>query len=441
MKSIKDVSLLLTLLLISPALGLMAQEKVDRQVSIEELFELADANSRTIKMFTLSQQEAAEGVGQAKSARLPQIDLSLSASYLGNGRIVDRNLSHWQKAPVPHFGNSFALEASQIIYTGGAISADISLAKLQYQLAELSRENNRQELRFLLVANYLELYKLRNQEGVFIKNIEQTERLLQEIKAKHSEGLVIKNDITRYELELESLELALLEVRNTVEIINNQLVTVLALPKEVVIAVDTTLFEQLPQNSFELEWQEQAAQHSITLKQAGLGVEQSQQVERMVRSERLPSIALFAANQFNGPITIEIPPINKNINNWTVGVSLKYNLASLYKSSKKSNQALLSTQRAIEGEKLAKERLEVEVNQNYIRYIESFQAYNTKVKSLALAEQNYTTVNNRYLNDLALISDMLDATNVKLSAELDLANAGVNILFNLYKLKRLTANL
>ena len=45
-------------------------------------------------------------------------------------------------------------------------------------------------------------------------------------------------------------------------------------------------------------------------------------------------------------------------------------------------------------------------------------------------------MNNRYLNDLALITDMLDASNSKLNAELQLVNAQINILFNLYKLKK-----
>ena len=36
---------------------------------------------------------------------------------------------------------------------------------------------------------------------------------------------------------------------------------------------------------------------------------------------------------------------------------------------------------------------------------------------------------------------MLDASNAKLSAELQVANARINILFNYYKLKKVSGNL
>lgn len=147
---------------------------------------------------------------------------------------------------MPHFGNNFALEASQVVYAGGAISHSIALAELQHQLAQLDKEKNKQDIRFLLVGNYLELYQLHNQAEVYKKNIEQTRRLLEDIKAKQQEGLAIKNDITRYELQLKSLELALIQIENSQKIINNQLVTTLGLPQETLIEADTGIIRELP---------------------------------------------------------------------------------------------------------------------------------------------------------------------------------------------------
>jgi outer membrane protein TolC len=50
-------------------------------------------------------------------------------------------------------------------------------------------------------------------------------------------------------------------------------------------------------------------------------------------------------------------------------------------------------------------------------------------------------VNNRYLNDLALITDMLDASNSKLSAELQMADSKINILMHYFNLCRLSGTL
>ena len=115
---------------------------------------------------------------------------------------------------------------------------------------------------------------------------------------------------------------------------------------------------------------------------------------------------------------------------------MKFDIASTFKSGKKIRLARLSTQRAQENDLLLQENVRTEVKAAYIRFYEAFTICDTQKKSLELAAQNYSVVNNRYLNDLALITDMLDASNSKLNAELQLVNAQINILFNLYKLKK-----
>lgn len=430
----------ITILVISP-LMLCAQDLQIKKISIEDMFVLAESNSRSIQIFDIAQKEAEQAIRVAQNAKLPSIDASLSGSFLGNGWIGDRDFSNGEKAPMPHWGNNFALEASQVIYAGGVISSNIEIAKLQHRSAQLNKENARQNVRFLLVGNYLEMYKLANQKEVYLKNIEQTEKLLSNIRAKQIEGLALKNDITRYELQLKSLELALTQVENSIVIINNQLVAILQLPQETIIEVDKNLPSQLPAIQQNSNWQQIAVNSLPSLQQAQIKIEQSKKNETLIKSERLPSVALFAANHLNGPITIEVPPINKNFNYWYVGVSVKFNIASIYKTSKKVKLAKLSTQRAIENELLLKENVQTEVKTAHIRFMESFTIYETQMKSLELATQNYNTINNRYLNDLALITDMLDASNSKLSAELQVANAGINILFNYYRLKKATGDL
>lgn len=163
--------------------------------------------------------------------------------------------------------------------------------------------------------------------------------------------------------------------------------------------------------------------------------------EKITRAEWLPQIAIVAADHLDGPITIEVPAINKNFNYWYVGVGLKYNLASLYTTSKKQRLNKIATRRSQENYLLTLENTELAVQSAHVRLAEAFVQLDTQEKSVQLATQNYEIINNRYLNDLALITDMLDASNSKLSAELQLANARINILFNYYKLRRVSGKL
>lgn len=295
-------------------------------------------------------------------------------------------------------------------------------------------ETNRNQVRFLLVGYYLDLYKQRNLLQVYEKNIEQTRQVLRDIQAKSSEGLVLKNDIIRYELLLANLELTRTQIQNSLTILNTNLVTMLGLPEEVWIEPDTTLvLRSLPVDDRE-SWIHAAQIQSPSLKQVALGVQRSKYQDRIVKSERLPKLALVAGNHFDGPITIEVPPINRNFNYWYVGIGLKYSLSSLYKSGKSIRRSRFTMQRAKEQYEEAKEQTELTVKADYVRYMEAYEQLKTQIKSVELANQNYAVVYNRYKNEMALITDMLDASNSKLSAEVQLVNARIQIVFNYYKL-------
>ena len=130
--------------------GLLAQTPDRKVLGINEMFRLADENSQSIQTYKTGKEAADEALKNAKSQRLPDIGASLSFSYLGNGYLWERNFKNGQNISMPHFGNNFALEAQQVIYTGGAINSNISMAELGQQMATLDWQKNRQEIRFLL---------------------------------------------------------------------------------------------------------------------------------------------------------------------------------------------------------------------------------------------------------------------------------------------------
>lgn len=412
-----------------------------RTMGIEEMFRLADENSKSIQTYRTGKEVADENLKAAKAQRLPDISASLSGSYWGNGKLWDRDFSNATKIDMPHWGNNFALEAQQVVYAGGAISSGIELAELEKQLAEMDWQKNRQEIRFLLVGHYLNLYKLHNQIEVLHKNLELTDQLIANMQARLEEGTALENDITRYELQRETLRLQLAKVEDACKIANHQLVITLHLPEGTVVQPDTTLNDSQIQTMSEANWQELAAQNNLNLQQAETGIKVNRQRVKMERSERLPKISLVAAEHLDGPITIEVPVLDNNFNYWYVGVGVKYNISSLFKNNRKLKAARLNVRKAQETYELAQEQTNHAVQESYVNFLTSFTDLRTQQKSVELADQNYSVTSNRYQNDLALLTDMLDASNMKLSADLGLVNARINVIYNYYKMKYITHTL
>ena len=405
-------------------------------MTISQLFQKVEDNSKSLRT-SLSGVEAAHlGIESAKSKKLPDLDASLSFSYIGNALITDRDFSNVHGLKSPHFGNNFAFQAQQVVYAGGAINAGIKLAELGKQQAEVGVKLTRQQIRFIALGQYLDLYKIDNRIKVYEKNIELTRQLIDDIKEKQTQGMALKNDITRYELQMESLKLGLTALRNNRSILNHQLCNTLGMNQgSMEIIPDATIADKTYGKEGEAYWQTAGTLNSPLLEQSSNAIRIAEQKEKIAKSDLLPKVAFVAAESFDDPILFELPPIDKNLNIWYVGVGVKYSLSSLFKSNKRIKQAAVETRQAKEAHAVQAEQLNNNVQAAYVQYQQTYVELETQRKSVELAQQNYEVMNARYLSQLALVTDMVDASNLKLNAELSEVDARINIVYAYYRMK------
>ena len=130
-----------------------------------------------------------------------------------------------------------------------------------------------------------------------------------------------------------------------------------------------------------------------------------------------------------------------DFNYWMVGGSFSYKFDSLFKSNKKLKKAQIATRKAQQDFEYTEEQLSNGVHASYIDLQEAYERLRTKEKSVQLAHENYSLVHSRYINGLSLITDMLNASNIQLSSELELANAQIGILFQYCLLKKTVGDL
>ena len=400
------------------------------RLTLTDVFTRIENENQTISMLRTAQEAAEEGIKSAKNARYPEINAELNVSYIGDCFLTDRNFSNYTKAPSPHFGNGFTLEAQQVVYAGGAVNAAVKMAEHEGHMSEAVISKSRQGLRLMAAGEYLDLFRTDNSIKVYKENIALTTKLIEEINARREQGLALAADVTRYELRLEMLKLDLVRLQNTREIMNYRLVNSLGLPEGTVISSILGDEEDMRDRSRQ-NWQEIAADASPEMKVSGIKADMALTRQKLVRSERLPKIAVVAYENFNGPITFEIPPIDKNLNIWYVGLGIRYNFSSLYKSGHKLKQAAIEVRQAEQSKNVTEENLRNDVQKTYADYMQSYVELETSEKSLQLADENYERVHDRYMEQLVLVTDMLDAFNMKLDAELGVSAANAEIQYRL----------
>ena len=403
-------------------------------MTLEQLFETAETNSVQLRPSFTAEEEARREISVARNGLLPDINASVSISYIGDGFTTRRDFSDYEKAPIPHLGNMASLTVNQPLYTGGAVSAGIEMAELKSTAARYATELQRDNIRFRLTGFYLDLYKYSNLRSVVENNIALARKMLDEMNARYNQGVALRNDITRYELLVSNLELQLIKIDNTIDILNRNLSVTAGLPSDTRIVPDSTILSRSLPLAPEEWWQQEASGNAPALKLARSGVEISRSAEKLARSERLPKIGLQAAWTFDGPILVEIPPLDRNLSYWYVGVGVSYNISSLFKSNKTLAKSRVATRKALEEYDATAENISLGVRSDYIRYLEAYEELKTQQKSVELALRNYHTTSTRYSADMALITDMLDAANARLDAEQQLVNARINIIYYYYKL-------
>lgn len=440
--------------------------------SLDDLFKLADEQNTIIRINQQALSAAHEAVMQARNTMLPHLAVSVSGSYIGDATLMSRSFStsgttdvvyaglgvkqvNNGQQPTPHWSNIFSFEASQVIYAGGALAAGYKMAKIGERMAELSVEQARQDVRFMLTGYYLDLVRLNNQVAVMEQHIALTERVLAQMQAKQSAGVVLRNDLMRYELQLKQLQLSLLKLHDAQAIINHQITIALHLPNNFNILTDISIgAEQLGlthvsdnnQNASNTptslsSWQSTATQSNLTLQQTQAAAALTEQQFRLTRSASIPTITIFAKDELFGPYTQDLIPVDANVNAWFVGIGLQYDLSSIWTNHRAIKRAKVEHRTAQTQLELAQEELSNKVFAAYTNYLTALTEVDTQIKQVELADENYNLVEKRYNNELALLTDLLDASNIKLQADMALVKAKVVLLYSYFQLKYITNTL
>src|SRR4051812_37092636 len=377
-------TIILIILTVFGISNIQAQDTSYRVINVNDLFRLTIQNNQSLKVASAAVEVAAQGVEVARLQQMPTLSTSVSAGYLGNALIIDKDFSKTTTVPMPHFANSFGLQASQLIFKGNVVRNSIAAASLQEQLATLYLERNTQDMKLLVAGNYFDLYRLYNQRKVYEQNILLAERRLNNIQKMYEQGMVTRNDIIRSELQITNLRLAVVVLNNNINVINKQLTTVTGLPSTTYILPDTTLIANKPLAADLTIYQQDALTNHPDIRVAEKTTELAEKYLDITKADRAPALSAFAGNNLARPITSGAP-LDKYSNGWQGGLTLSFDISSIYKTPKRIKQNQLQVEQYKEAEVLQQQNVSIAVNAAYVRHLEAITQTNTSDKNRQLA--------------------------------------------------------
>lgn len=411
-----------------------------RQMTAEEVAQLAVQNHQQLKVSAQNINIARQNTEVVKLQKLPTITASTSQFYLGNAVAIDKDFSNTTTIQMPHYGSSYAVQATQLIFKGGLVNKSIELAGLREQLSELDLEKNRQDVKFLVISNYLDVYKIVNQQEVFRNNKKLAQERLKNIQKFYQQGMVTRNEVIRGELAIKNLDQGILTLVNNRKILNYNLSIALGLPEDTQIVPVENLENK--EAGIGMDYYMTLAHDSNpVMKSAKTNIEVADKNIDIIKTDKMPTIAGFGGYSLQKPITTRNPVLDMYSGGWQTGVSLTYNIDNLYKTKERVKLGELQKNQAYDAMTLTQQNIDMAVNAAYVKYQESIQQADILNEAKKLAEENYKITEAKYLNQLAVQAEMIDAQNQKLQSELDFANAEINVLYQYYNLLKTTGTL
>lgn len=411
-----------------------------KQMTANEVAELALQNHQQLKVSAQNIDIAKQNTNVVKLQKLPNITASTSQFYLGDAVAIEKDFSNSTNVPMPHYGSSYAVQATQLIFKGGLVNKSIEMAGLREQLSELDLEKNKQDVKILVISNYLDVYKIVNQEKVFRNNKKLAQERLKNIQKFYQQGMVTRNEVIRGELAIKNLDQGIVTLANNKKILNYNLSVALGLAPDTEIVPVESLENK--ESGIGIDYYLNLAHdNNPLLKSAQTNVNVADKNIEIIKTDKMPTISGFGGYSLQRPITTRNPVLDMYSGGWQTGISLSYNIDNLYKTKERVKLGELQKNQANDAVILTQQNIDMAVNAAYIKYQESIQQAEILNDAKKLAEENYKITEAKYLNQLAVQAEMIDAQNQKLQSELDYANAEINMLYQYYNLLKSTGTL
>lgn len=433
-------------ILVSGVIGLLGiaplKASIDEDslyLSIGQLFDRGMEQNLQLAADRLKEQIADDRARTARASRLPEINIGLNGGFVGQPVVFEHGFSDPTCPDSPDWSQNYAVNVSQPLYHGGRIRYAIRQADIEKEIAVLQTATDRADIKLSLLRQYLTLFSLYKQHVVLTRNINESERRLKDIRQMKEEGLITNNDVLRSEMQLTNNRLSLLETENNIRLTSQQLDILLGLDESLLLRPDTTLLDEVLRLDEYENYISQAYSNdpamSLRMRQTDLARNNIQ----AVKAERMPQLSLYAANTLARPVSRTLADMYNNA--WNIGLSFSYPLSALYRSKHRIREARRQVDVYRNAEEQHRQQIRMTVRNAYLKHSEALARVDALKLSVKQAGENFRIMRNRYLNQLAILTDLLDADNLRLDAELQLTTARAQVVYTYYELQRAAGKL
>ena len=315
----------------------------------------------------------------------------------------------------------------QPVFLGGSIIALNKMADINEEMQETSAEARRQATLYNTDKVYWQVVSLKHKQRLAQGYLDLVQKLSSDVNKMIAEGVATRSDGLSVEVKVNEAEMTLQKVNDGLVLSKMLLCQTLGLPLDEAV----TLADEDSENIAVVELTPEldvatAVENRPELKLLEDGVRLSKQVTNVLRAAHLPMVALTGGYSVTNPSLFN--GFERKFKGfWNVGVIVRVPIWNWGDVMYKVRASKGATSIAILELQEAREKIELQVNQNTFRVNEANKKLTMAQSSIARADENLRTANLGFQEGVISPTTVMEAQTAWLQAQSQKIDAEIDV--------------
>ena len=390
-----------------------APEAAAMDIDLKGAVTTAIQNNRDITIAELKRREAEADVSATAAKKNPSVSYSWQRNQYPT-QVVTTALGTQSS----NHGYSQGINVSWPIWTFGNVEGAIDAARYQKNIADLDVYKTEADTKLAAVQAYYQYLEAVKLAEVQAQSVTDYASHLNNVQQQFDAGIVAKLDVLSSNVSLANAKQKSIAADNTRDVAEANLNNIMRIPMNTTL---NPLDKNFPEPEFDLTMEQailMAQKYRWELVEADYGVRAAEASLRSAKAGYLPTVSVGYSWK-----EASVTAVDKD--DWAVQGGLSWSLwdgGATQASVKKADAAVKTAQETL---LQAREKIELEVRQDYLNVLSYKEQIRAAEASVAQAEEAYKIATVRYSSGVGINLDVLDA-------ELALNTARTNYITALY---------
>ena len=370
----------------------------------------------------------------AKAGFYPTLSTSYSYTRIDNSTVNDAKATTypynpltgthvpWEISPLTRDNYEWDLTATQPLFTGWRLTLSKDLASLGIDIAKIQKETAVQDLVLDVKAAYFGILKAEKLETVAKQAVDLLEAQLGVSQAFYEEGIIAKNDLLQTQVQMAQARQDLIRATNGVALAKSRFNTLLRRG----IDEETRIKDILDYEPVTLELSsalERAEVNRPEIKEVSLSVLSAEKRVQLSKSGYYPSVTLIGNYKRETDDWVLEAVSGEDPDIWTITVQGEWTFWEWGKTKHEvaAARARLAKARHLLNE--VKDNIQLDVKNAYLSLREAEKNIQVAKTAVVQAEENFRMNEERYKQQVATATDVLNAQTLLTQARTNYFNA------------------